>query len=141
MYSFDMHCFLTPGLFTVDINLITTPLKHQYSKLYEVKTPFSTLNSNIYILYIILYLLQIKGEILFQNKQSHLISIFWDGSSLSIHKWIKINISFHIKHTYVFHYLLIIHASINIKRNALFDFSAIQNTSGVDCSATSLLFT
>ena len=34
----------------------------------------------------------------------------------------QINNFYHIKHTHVFHYLLIIQSGINITRNALFDF-------------------
>ena len=41
----------------------------------------------------------------------------------------------HIKHTDVFHYLLSIKDGFNITRNVLFDYLAIQNTSGGDCCA------
>ena len=45
---------------------------------------------------------------------------------MSMHKCVKITNSEHINHTYMFHYLLSIKDGLNITRNGLFDYLAIQ---------------
>ena len=52
-----------------------------------------------------------------------------------MHKWVKFTNLEHIKHAYVFHYLLSIKDIFNITRNVLLDFLAIQNTFSGDCCA------
>ena len=57
-----------------------------------------------------------------------------DGRYCPCMNWGKITNDNHINRTIMLHYLVEINAGIYVPRNILFDYFAMQNTSGGECS-------